>query len=76
MRTVTMTGAASPAKMWSGKRAETESSRSERRAAVHATNIVEKSTEKTRKRRLLPVFHAASATTTKRLMKMAPPVVN
>ena len=60
---VTITGAASPAKMWSGKRALTTRSRRETRPADHATKSVEVSTEKMRKRRLLPVFHAAKATT-------------
>src|SRR6266850_3185314 len=58
-RKVTITGAASPAKIWSGKRADTIKSRSDDLAATPPTNNVELSKAKTRNRRLLPVFQAA-----------------
>src|SRR4051794_26277777 len=45
------------------------------RADNHETNKVESMMENTRNKRLLPVFQAASATTTRMITKTTPPVV-
>ena len=74
--TVMMAGAGSPAKMWSGKRAVTTRSRREARPADHPTKTAEVISEKIRKSRLLPVFHAAKATSASRQRKMRPPPVS